>query len=167
MNNLATYFSKHSTASPSDAYSLSWATGITLVLLFLRNLHGSACYDEFLARNPNYIPSFERRASESFWLSLLSICGLFLGPALATDTLQHHMDQNTSVFGFGAVLFSSIIAYTLFDVLLWFDAPGDPAGQQMRGIATRSLEKRIRLGYCYLFSCFRSMHCSCAHRDGH
>jgi hypothetical protein len=139
MKNLATYFSKHSTASFEDAYPIAWATGIVVIVLFLRNLHGSACYDDYLSRHPKYVPSFERRTLGRVVAFFLTVCGLFLGPALAAHTLEHHMDGNTSVFAFAFVLFSSLIAYALFDLMLWLDPSREPASIPMRDIATRWL----------------------------
>ena len=97
---------------------LAVITAVTLIALFLRNLHGSSVYDDWLARRGR-TPVLERtRKGKVFTLCML-LTTLFVSPVLVAHLLSKHLSKLYSPTAMALLLFSSFAFYGLWNFFLW------------------------------------------------
>jgi hypothetical protein len=116
--------SSRGSIEPHDKDYLTLAISIVLVATFLRNIHGSARYDELIARR-GYTPNLERRVGGRMWFFALGVAGLFLGPFFAGHQLAHHLAPEDWVGWPTFCLFFSFGIYLLWNMSLWLSDPDD------------------------------------------
>src|SRR5437016_4691356 len=68
-------------AGSSTVHLLSWAVSLAIVGLFIRNAHGSACYDEW-REGRSYVPTYECCVWGRFATFAFSVLALAAGPFL-------------------------------------------------------------------------------------
>jgi hypothetical protein len=94
---------------------------VVLMLLgvFLRNIHGSARYDDYVQEH-KCGSRIERNVGGRIFVWLLCILALFLGPSLAGRRLAHGFELTASAERLIVVLFFSLFVYLVWDFTLWF-----------------------------------------------
>ena len=124
---------------PYFAY-FDWLPRLLAILvfaLFIRNIHSSARYDEWLEEN-GYTPDFERSTLGRFVVMLMYVAGLFLGPFYTVHVFAEHADEFagiktqaiagmyvpfTPLLALFVALFLPVFVYVFWDVLLWLSRP--------------------------------------------
>ncbi len=100
-------------------YLVAFCAVLMLLAIFLRNIHGSARYDEYV-ENEKCRSIIERNIPGRFFIWLLYICALFLGPSLAGRRLARGFKLTDSIGWLAAMLFFSLAVYIVWDFVLWF-----------------------------------------------
>jgi len=109
----------------SLAHLLAQATTVALILLLLRTIHGSACFDlvgtgsagsNSLGKPPSRSSLTRRIANQ-----LLTLAALFIYPVAAAHFLARHEVLPTSDVALFFLLFGSFLVYIVWDVMLWTD----------------------------------------------
>ena len=113
---------------------VSGLTSIFLVASFMRNIHGSVCYETFASKT-NLKSSLDASVRGRMVVFFLALGALFLGPASAEHHLAHHPTSGGG-FGFFTVLFLPFGVYYFWDLLLWLFPP-DPENQEFERIVYR------------------------------
>jgi hypothetical protein len=103
------------------SYLASFTTGM-LIMLLLRNLHGSARYDELIEKR-GYPPRYERWLMGRFWAYSFAVAGLFGGPFFAGHRLANHLPPDYEVVKAAFPLFFPFVIYGIWDVVLWLSEP--------------------------------------------
>src|SRR3982750_1760311 len=119
------------------AEQLADLTTVVLICVFLRNLHGSARYDE-LIKERNYHPSYEAHPLGRLTSFVLAVSGLFLGPLFVGHRLAYHLPESYSLMWLAIILFSPFAAYAVWDILIWLSEPevsSDMASPRVEAIA--------------------------------
>lgn len=95
-------------------------TAITLIGLFVRNIHGSARYDDFVEKK-EYVLSLDATVAKRSSAFLLTFLGLFIGPVLASHIIAYHLPKvaGNSSWWVIAPLFFTLAVYAVWDLFLW------------------------------------------------
>jgi hypothetical protein len=125
--NLADLFSV--TKPHFDVVAIGRATTVVLIAAFLRNIHGSAQYDQ-ATEDMKVRPEFERTHRGRIFTFLFSLAALFGGPALIGHVVANHSvakSSNTQLTvmpllsgeWFFVLMFFPFGVYIVWDALLW------------------------------------------------
>jgi cytochrome bd-type quinol oxidase subunit 2 len=120
---------KGSQFSPTVCSYFAMIATVMLVLLLLRNLHGSARYDELIEKR-GYPPHYERWLAGRFWAYFFAVAGLFGGPFFAGHRLANHLPPDYEVVKAAFPLFFPFVIYGIWDVVLWLSEPESKAIEQ-------------------------------------
>ena len=120
-------------------YLVAFCAVLMLLAIFLRNIHGSTRYDEYI-ENEKCSSTIERKVGGRFFVWLLYIFALFLGPSLAGRRLAL-VEPTDSLGWLATILFFSLAVYIVWDFMLWFFPLEKTTGN---GRVERRLEDVVR-----------------------
>jgi hypothetical protein len=112
-------------AGSSRVHILSWAVSLAIVGLFIRNAHGSACYDEWRESRKSYVPTYERFVLGRVAAFAFAVLALAAGPFLTAYLFCREVPPAASIAPavFIAALFMPIFVYGVWDIMLWLCEP--------------------------------------------
>ncbi len=94
---------------------------ILMVLLYLRNIHGSIRYDQ-LAKTEKFSPSYENCVFGRFMSWILSLSSLFVLPFWCEHVLEKNGAGGYSGTGLTLLLIGPILVYAVWNCLIWFSS---------------------------------------------
>jgi hypothetical protein len=130
---LKTYLESHGTGTYlNEPGMVATAVSFVLILTLLRNIHGSARYDDYV-EDVKYKPSFETRLRGRVGSFILAIAALFASPIVGHH-IAHHLNPSYSQPVVAILLFFPFLIYSCWDILLCFADPEAPNGSRQRSI---------------------------------
>ncbi|MGZ8874241.1 MAG: hypothetical protein ACXW1F_04725 [Halobacteriota archaeon] len=118
---LKNFFINHHSPLSSHAQNIATVTSVILILVYVRNIHASARYDDFLEKT-GYALCIDRKLYGRWASYCFNLMGLFAVP-FAGHILAHHLADAESAIWLSLPLFLSFIVYGLWDAILWLAEP--------------------------------------------
>jgi hypothetical protein len=114
---LSNYFQSYQVARERADW-IAFSTAVTLIILFVRNIHGSARYDDYIGER-KYLFSLDETVWKRFGAFFLTFLALFGGPISASHILSYHLDNGASTFWLLLLLFFTLLIYAFWNFCLW------------------------------------------------
>lgn len=125
---LKNYFLSHNSPFFSIyAENTATVTSIVLIAVYLRNIHASARYDEFIERE-EHVLKIDRKLRWRVGSFLLALISLF-GAPVAGHILAHHLPDKGDILWIIIPLFLPLAVYLVWDFALWLSDP-EPSSEE-------------------------------------
>ena len=143
------FFLSHNSSFFSPyAPKIATFTAIVLIGVYLRNIHASACYDDFIEAR-GYVLKIDRRLRwriTSFGLGLLSL----FGAPVAGHIIAHHLPDRGSRAWLTWCLFLPFAVYFIWDIILYLADP-EPSSENAHLEIEEISRKWLRIDAAGLF----------------
>lgn len=130
---LKKYFLSHNSPFFSPyAENTATVTSIVLIVVYFRNIHASARYDEFIEKE-KYVLQIDRKLKwrvVSFLLALLSL----VGAPVAGHILAHHLPDKGDILLMVVFLFLPFAVYLVWDFILCLSDPEPSSAEAHREV---------------------------------
>lgn len=137
--------------------SVAGATAFLVAIAFLRNIHGSARYDDFLKEQDEALKKQGQElslASESTYAGRmtafgLTLASLFFGPFWVSHEIANHASRASTKEFFTVILFFPFLVFAIWDFRLWFLE--DDGAQGWKGTLTAITYKWVCIDCIAIF----------------
>jgi hypothetical protein len=131
--------------------AVAGATAFLVAIAFLRNIHGSARYDDFLKEQDKALQKQNKElslASESTYFGrttafALALASLFFGPFWVNHEIANHASRTSTKEFFTVILFFPFLIFAIWDFRLWFLE--DDESQDWRRTLAEITHKWVRI----------------------